>query len=329
MKVTTGRRIMMVISISLIFFSANAFTQEKDFPNRPINLYLGYPPGGGTAIVAQILAEEMKTHLNQPVIVNFKPGAAQAVAADFVSKSKPDGYTILFLIDLDIILKLIQDGPTLKFGLGDFVSLGETPGYTFMLVVKSDSPWNSIEDFVDFGRKSKTDKMTIGSSGLGNQAHMIAELFIRKTGIAGTYIPFQGGGPADVALLGGHLNMAVGSVGRYVERLKPGGGLRALAVTDKNRHPNYPNVPTLLEKGYDVVVECFGGLHAPKGLPIPIKNKLSQAFEKAANDPKIVSMFAKDGYTPLYHPPEEMDRRNQADYTFYENFLSKSGLINK
>ncbi len=323
------KKALIFILFTLFFYTVGAFGQEKNFPTSPINVYIGYPPGGGTAIAMQILAEGMKKVLNQNVVVNFKPGAASTIAADFVSKSRPDGYTLYYTSDPDLLLSLILEGSNLKFTMDDFVSLGGTPNNIMVLVVRDESPWKSLEDFMDFGRKSPKGTLTVGGSGLNNSAHMNMELFSRRTGVPYTYIPFQGGGPADTALLGGHISGAVGSIGRYTQRLRPGGGLRALCFFHRKRHPNYPDVPTMLEKGYDIAIWSWQGLHAPKGLPIGAKTTLVQAFEKTARDPQIVSIMAKEGFEPIYFSPEEMDKQNKSDHILFQDLLKTSGISTK
>ena len=329
MKKGMGQMAIVLFLLSLFFPAGGVFGQEKAFPTGPINLYVGYPPGGGVSNTALILIEKMKEYLNQPVVINYKPGAASAIAADFVAKSKPDGYTLYYTADLDIVINLILEGSSRKFTMDDFVSLGATVTNVYALVVKSDSPWKTLEEFIDFGRKSPPGTLTIGGSGLSNPSHMAAELLSMKAGTRSTYVPFQGGGPADTALLGGHVSASVGSIGRYIERLKPGGGLRALAVTDRTRHPNYPDVPTLLEKGYDIAITSFNALHAPKGLPNIAKNVLVQAFEKTAKDSKIVSILSKEGYRTTYYTPEEIDKMNKADSIFYQDLFTKAGILKK
>ncbi len=316
-----------VLAMTLLFVIIGAgVVQGQEFPTGPINVYVGYPPGGGVSNTALILSEEMKKNVGQPVVVNYKPGAASAIAADFVAKSKPDGYTLFYTSDLDIIINLIIEGSSRKFTMDDFVSLGANPGNVYTLVVKSDSPWKTVEEFIEYGRKSPPGTLTVGGSGQSNPSHIVTELFAQKAGVPITYVPFQGGGPADTALLGGHISASVGSIGRYIERLKPGGGLRALFVYSKQRHPNYPDVPAISEKGYDISVVSWNGLHAPKGLPAAVKDKLSRAFEKTAKDPKIVSMMSREGYLAAYYSPEELDKINQSDHILFRDLLTKAGL---
>jgi len=325
-----GQRGPMIILIILSLCIGNAIAQEKDFPVRPIDFYIGFPPGGGTANAGVILAEIMKKYLNQPVIVNYKPGASGAVAASFVCKARPDGYTLIYLNNTDLPAKLALDNsaPTLYYG--DLVSLGGTPYAPYLLAVNSESPWKSLDDLINFGRKSPPKTLNYGSSGVGAITHLTAEAFSFATGIVLNHIPFQGGGPADMALMGGHVHMCFGSVGRFGARIKPGGGLRPLAICDRKRHADFPDVPTMSEKGvnmFDFKIWC--GLHAPRGVPSPVKMILVQAFERAAKDPQVISMLNKSGYDYFYLTPEEAEKQIEKEYGVYHDLLMKIGLIKK
>lgn len=326
---TMGKRIGMGVLIILLFCAWNALGQEKKFPVNPINLYIGYPPGGGVGNAAQILAEGLKKNLNQPVMVNFKPGAAQAIAGDFVSKCKADGYSLLYVTETDFIPKLIKDASLLKYSMDDFVSLGASPYSPYALAVNAESPWKTLDDLISHGRKSPPGTLSYGSVGVATTAHLSAELFSQLTGIALNHIPFQGGGPADTALMGGHVHMCFGSVGRFGARLRPGGGLRPLAILDKKRVPDFPEVPTMLEKGYDIQLLLWNGLHAPKGLPLEVKNVLVQGFEKTAKDQEMITALGKAGYYHFYLNPEEQDRQIQVDYKLLHGVLVKAGLVKK
>jgi tripartite-type tricarboxylate transporter receptor subunit TctC len=328
MEKTTGFRMMVVIFVVLFFCASQILGQEKKFPDTAINLYIGYPPGGGVGNAAQILAEGLKKNLGQPVIVNFKPGAAQAIAGDFVFKCKPDGYSLLYVTETDFIPKLIKDASLLKYSMDDFVSLGASPYSPYALAVNAESPWKTLDDLIAHGRKSPPGTLSYGSVGVATTAHLSAELFSQLTGIALNHIPFQGGGPADTALMGGHVHMCFGSVGRFGARLRPGGGLRPLAILDKKRAPDFPDVPTMLEKGYDMQLLLWNGLHAPKGLPNDVKSILVRAFEKTAKDPEMISALSKAGYYHFYLNPEGQDKQIQTDYKVLKNILSKAGLLN-
>jgi tripartite-type tricarboxylate transporter receptor subunit TctC len=295
-----------------------------------VEFYIGFPPGGGTANAGVILAEGMKKYLKQPVMVNYKPGASGAVAAAFVGKCKPDGYSLIFINNTDLPAKLALDGSPCKLYYGDLECLGGAPYAPYLLAVNAESPWKSLEDLIAFGRKSLPKTLTFASSGVGAIPHLSGEAFSHASGVVLNHIPFQGGGPADTALLGGHVHMCFGSVGRFGARIKPGGGLRPLAICDQKKHADFPDVPTMSEKGikmFDFKIWC--GLHTPKGLPSQVKMILIQAFERAAKDPQIISMLNKAGYDYFYLTPEAAEKQIEKEYGVYHDLLMKIGLIKK
>ncbi len=323
MKRTITKSFLFLLTV--VLFAGQAWGQ---FPTKNINLYIGYNPGGGVSNSCLVLAEGLKKSLNQPVIINYRPGASQAVAADFVSKAAPDGYTLIYLSIFDILSKIIIDGPILKFRMGDFTSLGATAYSPYALAVNAESPWKTLESLVEAAKKSP-GKISYGSVGVHSQTHLVAELFSMKAGLSLNHIPFQGGGPADTALLGKHVDMCFGSVGRFGDRIKPGGGLRLLAVTNPQRVPDVPEVPTMKEKGYDITNATWHALLGPKGLPKPVRDVLVQGFKKTADDPQMIAALANAGSYSLYQSPEEIDRRVQTEYKEIQEILAKIGLKKK
>jgi tripartite-type tricarboxylate transporter receptor subunit TctC len=314
---------LLLLIVSILFCTGQAWGQ---FPTRNINLYIGYNPGGGVSNSGLVVTEGLKKYLNQPVIINYRPGASQAVAADFVCKSSPDGYSLIYLSIFDILSKIIKDGPILKFRMDDFATLGATAYSPYALAVNAESPWKSVESFVEAAKKSP-GKLSYGSVGVNSQTHLVAEVFAMKAGISLNHIPFQGGGPADTALLGKHVDMCFGSVGRFGERVKPGGGLRLLAVTDRKRVPDFPDVPTMMEKGYDVTSSTWHALLAPKGLPKQVRDTLVQVFKKMAEDPQVIAALKNAGSYSFYQSPEEIDKRVQGEFKDIREIMTKLGLL--
>ncbi len=328
MKIMTRPRIIIAFLAIMLLSVGTAKGQEKEFPIKSIQLYVGYPPGGSTGLSAQILAEGMKKYLKQPVIVNFKPGATQAIAADFVIKSAADGYNLLYASESEFISKVITDEAVLKFRLEDFISLGATAFSPYVLAVKTESPWKTLEDLIAFGRESPGE-LSYSSSGVASLHHLAGELFSQKTGVVLNHIPFQGGGPANTALLGGHVKMSFGSLGRFGAHLKPGAALRPLVILDRKRIADFPDVPTMKEKGFDIEMTVWHRLLAPKRLPEASKAILAQAFKKTAEDPQVTSTLVKTGFDPLYLSPEETEKKVQTEYKLITGILIKIGFFKK
>lgn len=326
MKRVIGQGGTGFILVILVFCAVNALGQEKEFPVRPINLYVGFSPGGGVALTSQIISEGMKKYLKQPVFVNFKPGAAQAIAAEFVKNSKPDGYT-LFCTDFEpLIAKVVIDGPMLKFRLEDFESLGAGPYIVNVLAVNAESPWKTVEDFIAEAKKSP-GKLNVGHAGHGTHAHLKEVLFCMKNGIVVNQIPHAGGGPIIPALLGKHIDAGISSLPSFAAHVMPGGGLRVLVVFDQRRNANLPDVPTAIEKGIDITAIDQFGLQAPKGLPKSVKDILVETYKKTIEDPEVISGMKKlVGVGINYLTQEEIDRRIQENYKLFQDIWKTTGL---
>jgi tripartite-type tricarboxylate transporter receptor subunit TctC len=327
MKRMMGKWVMMSVFVILIFYAFNALGQEKEFPVRPVNLYIGYAPGGGATQTGTIVAEGMKKYLKQPVVLNFKPGATQAIAAEFIINSKPDGYTLFWVSHGELITKVAVDSSILKFRLEDLDSLGCGPYSPYILAVNVTSPFTTVEDLIAAARKSP-GKLNYGSAGHGSPTHLLGELFSIKAGTVLNHVPFSGGSPAITALLGEHTNMSIMSGSTFGAHIKSGGGLRPLVVFDQKRVPDLPDVPTASEKGIDITMAAWYGLQAPKGLAKTVRTTLVQAFKNTVEDPQIISMLNKlVGVKNIYLSPDEADKKIQEEYKLIQDVLKKAGLL--
>jgi len=316
----TGQKLIAVIVLIFGFLTSDAIGQDRKFPVQPINLYVGFSPGGGTTLVANLLCEGMKKYLNQPVILNFKPGASQTIAAQFVINSAPDGYTLFLPSTGDFITKIVKDGHMLKFLLDDFDSLGAGPSINNGLVINADSPWQTIDDLVVAAKKSP-GKLKFGTSGFGHNSHLIGELIQKQNGITLNHIPFAGAGPMVTALLGNHIDMGISTVSTWAEHAVPGGKLRALLIFDpKKRIKALPNCPTAVEKGMDITINVWWSLMARKGLPKTVRDTLIEAFKNTVEDPQIMSgLNIVAGGSNIYLTPEETNEKVQAETRVYQS----------
>ena len=238
----------------------------QDFPNRPIKIVVPAAAGGPTHITAQMLAEKMQSSLGQPVIVEPKPGAGNNLGAEFVAKSAPDGYTLLFAttgthaINQTLFKKLPFDP------IKDFDPVSLVVQYPLMLVVSSDLPVKSVKELIEYARKNP-GKLNRASGGMGTSMHLSGELFVKQANIEAPHIPYKGSAPALNDLMGGHVQLMFDSMITTMP-LVESGQLRALAVTGKKRSPLLPNVPTIAESGLpDYEATGWTGIVVPAGTP--------------------------------------------------------------
>ncbi len=328
MKRLIGGRIIVLIIFAFMLSSVNALGQDKGFPVKAINSFIGMAPGGATTQSGTIVCDGMKKYLKQPVVVNFKPGAAQAVAAEFVKNSKPDGYTILWAAFGDLEVKVAKDRSILKFGFEDFDSLGSACFSPYTVAVNIESSFKTVEDVVAAAKKSP-GKLSYGSSGTGALGHIAGEIFSMRTGIVLNHVPFTGGAPAITASLGKHIDLNFQSVSTFGNHIKQGGGLQSLVVFAQNRDTSLPNVPTAMERGIDFTLTSWFGMLVPKGMPKDAKAVLAQALKKTVEDPEIGSMLNKMGFTVAYISPEEVDKRIEKEYKLFRDVWEKTGLVTK
>ncbi len=320
----------LFLVIGLIVFASIAdfnlcWAQGKTYPTKEINVLIGFQPGGTLDIAGRAIAKEMTKILGQPVVVINKPGGTQAVSFMTLINSKPDGYTLSYLSPPQLILKRFEE-PSLPYPPDRLTFLGSAYRFNYMLTVKADSPWKTYEDFVNFAKKNP-DKIIFGSDGAGGTQHLIQMQFPELLGVnAFTYVPFAGGGPAVQALLGGHINamtVSPGPTGAYIKS----GDLRFLVNLAPSRNPEYPNIPSIKEKGLDLFGGGWSAFAGPKGLPEPIVKKLTASIKEAAAFDEVVALFKKMGGESKYYPSQECLKMWKEEEIAYEKQLRKLGLI--
>ena len=294
--------------------------QDK-FPSRPINLVVGYAPGGNTDVVARPLAHVAGKILGQPVVVVNKPGGSSAVSLASLKNEKPDGYTLTILATGGIISQHLR-----KVGYDsakDFTPIMQHAVFHEGLVVRSDSPWKTIGEFIEYA-KANPGKIRYGSSGPGSPSHLVMEQLAAVTKVKMSHVPFEGGAPAVAALLGGHIDAVADNTA-----FKPhvvSGRFRALAAFQTKRMPFAPNTPTLQEAGYDVIHAHINSIIGPKGMSPAVVDTLHKAFKKSLDDPEFLKVVNQVDAIVTYRGPEEMAKHLVKMNDFIESMVVKLGL---
>ncbi len=313
----------------MVLFLSTALggTWAADYPTKPITLYVGYAAGGATDTAARIVTNQVNKYLEQPIIVNNKPGGGSAVAADFVAKSKPDGYTLFNSTITTVIQTVIN--PANPFKMTEFTPIVGLYSMPLVIVVKADSKFNTIEDLVDFAKKNP-NKLNVGTPGMNSVHHFALEIFKREAKIEVNHIPFQGDAPGVVGVMGGHVDAAFLGLVAAAEHMK-GGTMKGLAMTTSKRTTQFPNLPTMAEKGFSNTAKIFswGGVFAPTGLPGQILEKLSGAYQKAAPSPEVVSQLEKVGFTATYMNAKDFDHFVKDEYKRLVDIAQSAHMIQK
>ncbi|MFB9949048.1 tripartite tricarboxylate transporter substrate binding protein [Rhizobium puerariae] len=264
-----------------------------EYPERPVTLVIGYPAGGGTDIQSRVLVPFLEKYLGTSVIVENREGAGGLIGATYIAKSKPDGYTIGALNFPSMYSPIVQGNATYKADA--FTPLANQIGGDLALTVNKASPIRSAKEFVE---AAKANPVVVGVTGVGHPSQITALLFEEAAGVKLNFVPFNGGGPARLAMLGNHVTLGFMNLNEVFADHRSG-ALRVLATSGNERSPLSPDVPTFKEAGYNVQFSLLAGFGAPAGLPANVEARLVDAFQKALNDPDYIAEARKRELTML------------------------------
>ncbi|WP_159077595.1 tripartite tricarboxylate transporter substrate binding protein [Polynucleobacter rarus] len=275
---------------------------QNNFPNKAVNLIVPFPPGGAADQPSRLISQALFNVWQQPAVVFTKPGAGGAIGTAFVANAPADGYTLLATNPSMIIVpeadRMFSRPPT--FDITNFSPLALLVADPIVLVVKADSPWKTYKDFIA-DAKAKPGEVTYGSSGAYSASHIPIEMLANAAGVKLRHIPFAGGGPAILAVLGGHISTTASSPAAVVNQIKSG-ALRALVVTGNKRLAALPEVPTAIELGYkDAEFYLWIGLFAPVKTPPDVLQTIRNDLNKAiTQDNGFIQNMQKLGATTDY-----------------------------
>jgi tripartite-type tricarboxylate transporter receptor subunit TctC len=263
----------------------------QEFPTKPVELVIPFGPGGSHDLTARAIVSVAQPYLGQPLVVVLKPGGGGAVGSQYVAKAKPDGHTLLLGgTGPNTIFALVQKAPT---GPDQFTSVARINYSPIILVVRADTPWKSLRDVVAYA-KQNPGKLSFANTGPWGAADFPMRMLARATGIEYNNVPYDGGGPALLAVLGGHADASF----LFSAQLLPhigAGKIRALAVSDTKRMPQLSSVPTLAEEGVDVTFTMWRSVLAPKGTPQPVVEKLEGVFKRITEDASFKALIKQLG----------------------------------
>ena len=291
--------------------------EKEDYPNRPVQLIIPWSPGTSTDVIARLVAPQLGKYFGQPWVLVNKPGAGGVIGHTLIAKSKPDGYTLGAVSTLAGSYLLVYKD--LEFDLDSFVPIAAFIKVPMFFLVKLDAPYRTLKDLVDDAKKNP-GKLRYGTIGVASAQHLVADDFCNKAGINLTHVPYAGTADVLTALLGGHVDLAPtwGSLGHL-----KGGTVRALAVSEKERLEEYPDIPTLTELGYPIVIFPIQGQVAPKGTPKKIIDKLSKGYLEVANANKKVIAESGKKFEQVVNiiGPDEYSKRMREHFEYmYKTF---------
>lgn len=319
-----ARRHSRLFLLALLGAASTGQAYAQSFPTRPVRLVVGYPTGGPYDPISRTIAQKMSEFLGQPIIVDFRPGAAGAIGADHVAKAAPDGYTMLFMgsafmIAPSVTSKLPYD--TAK----DFAAIGQVAVGFDILVANPALPVRSVKELIALAKKNP-GKLTYASSGTGGPLHLHSELFKIATGIDMLHIPYKGAGPAVTDVMGGHVDVMFIGITASIPHIKSG-KLRPLGISAEKRIAGLPDVPTMIESGLPgFVADPATGLLAPAVTPKEIIAVLNGALVKALQTPEIKERFAAMMIEPRPGPPEAFAKLLREEIATFAKVAKSAGV---
>lgn len=298
-----SRRAVLAALTAFVVIPVAAQAQSA-YPAQPIKLIVPFPPGGGTDTVARLITERLQTGNGWTIVVDNKAGAGGNIGMDAVAKSKADGYTIgmgqtaNLAINPTLYPKMPYDARK------DFVPVAIVASQPVVLVVRADSPYKDLADFVA-AAKAKPGQLTLASAGNGTVGHLTGELFATQAGYQHVHVPYKGAGPAATDLLGGQVSYYFATPQAVVSFVKAG-KMRALAVSSGKRLPILPDTPTIAESGYKgFETTDWKMLVAPAGTPADVVGKLNAEVMKALGKPETLSKLLAEGSLPGAGTPQQ------------------------
>ena len=304
-----------------------AAAQSAPWPTRAITMIVPFPPGGLADLVARPVAEAMSRELGQPVVIENKAGAGGGIGMSQAAKAKPDGYTVLMaLSSLTVIPEAdaVLARPAM-FALSDLRPIARFTADPTVLAVRADSPWKTVQQFVDDAKK-RPGAINYGSSGSYGTMHVPMEILSQNAGIKMTHVPFTGAGPAVVALLGGQIDAVSSGPATVLQQVKAG-KLRVLGHWGTAQLAALPDAPSLKDAGYNSEYAQWSGLFIPAGVPEPVAQRLRAAARAAALDAKVKDVILNAGSPVQYQDSPEFEKYVQADATRMSAVVKRIGKV--
>jgi tripartite-type tricarboxylate transporter receptor subunit TctC len=296
---------------------------QQDYPNKPIRYISPFPPGGSTTYVARLIGQQLTEAWGQQVIVDNRGGANTIIGTLAAVKSNPDGYTLVSiggtLAGNHWLVKTPYDAQK------DLAPIASLLSYENVLVVPPSLKVNTVADLIALA-KAKPEQITYGTSSTGGPTHLLAELFNTVAGVKTRHIPYKGGGPVVVDLMGGHIHFYFSNPVNVASQIK-NGRLRAIAVTGQTRATAFPDAPTFTEVGLPAMtLTNWMGVGGPAGIPKTIVDRLSAEVKKLAVLPETKEKLNAQGFEPYYNTPEQTAALIKADIAKYGKIIKDANI---
>lgn len=318
-----GRRALLALLPLAVLVSPAAAQSVEEYPARPVKLLVGFSPGASTDIFARLIANRVQKNWPHSIVVENKGGAAGVLATQELARSRPDGYTLMFVTSSHVTNSLLYDNIPYDI-TKDFAGVTIVSTSPQILMVHPDVPVKTIADLIALA-KSKPGAMNYGSGGIGSAGHLSMELFNVMAGLKMEHIPFRGGNLAVLEAISGRIPIYFGSVAASRGPID-GKQLKPLAVSSLKRIAVYPELPPIADTlpGFETTI--WYGFLAPAGTPAPLLNKIQKDVVAALGDESITSSLQKDGATAVGTTPQEFDAQVLREFQVWKKVFTETGL---
>jgi len=317
--------IAAMIAFALGWISMTGASAAEAYPTRPINMIVGFAPGGASDLGSKIVADKMPEFLGQPLTPVYKPGGGGTLSASFLAKAKPDGYTTLVMVSFMNLPP--EAAKSLDYKLDDFILTGMWGRAPYFVIVKADSRWKTLKDLVEEAKKNP-GKLSFGTTGATAGGYFVYSLLAKHSGIKMTFVPFKSCGEVMTSLLGGHIDVyfCVGAGGATDSPL-----MRTLACAEDKRLEGLSDVPTITELGWSTKFSTWYTFAFPKGTPKEIVDKFSTAQKKAIEkySKEITQNLRKVDMWPIFMDQEATVKEFQNQYEVIRAIMKEAGPASK
>ena len=318
------RRILLTAVLAFGTTSGPVFAQAN-FPSKPITMVVGFAPGGGTDTAARIIAKKLTENIGQNVIVENRSGAGGNIAANYVSKAAPDGYTIILTAPGSVAVAPHQNSNLPYDPRTDLTPITMAVVFPNVIVVHPSVPAKTLAEYIKLSR-AKPGSLSYGSSGIGNAGHLAGELFKIVTKADITHVPYKGGGPAMADLLGGQVPSVFASAPSAVPQIKSG-KIRALATTGATRSAFLPDVPSVAESGFPgFEATNWYAYMAPGKTPRAVIDYLNRELVKVLNTPEVRTQLLGQGMEPLPMSVDQLGKYIDREYATWGRVVKEAGI---
>ena len=308
--------------VGLIVLASSATWAQQAYPSKPVRVVIGFAAGGGTDIVGRLVFQKMSEQLNQQFPIENRTGAAGMIAATFVAKSPPDGYTVLVYSQTMLAnAHLYQKQP--YDVLKDFIGITTLTRIVGMLTVHPSMPARTTKEFIALA-KARPGEIVYGSAGIGAFQHLSMSVFAIRNGLKMNHVPYKGGAPAVVALMGGEVQAIITPIVEVFPHIQSG-RLRPIAVSSEKRSAQFPEIPTIGETVQGFEFTTWIAAFAPAGTPRPIVDRLNAELRKAVADPDVAAKLLAQTVEPMPMSVEEFAKQLKFDYDRLKEVVQLSG----